>query len=163
VYTCKNANSDHNAVGVKDGGCQAGGQREKIRVRAYYGHTEDSRSNHRHYWRHERQRPRRRAGQLQKFVREIEIHGGEALAVQTDVAEHAQVERLMAHAEQRFGHIDILVNNAGVGLTARFADQSIEDFRRAMAVNFWGTVYAYKAVVPRMRAQPTGGVIINVS
>ncbi len=105
----------------------------------------------------------RRKERLQELVSEIDSRGGEALAVQTDVAEQKQVERLIAKAVGRFGRIDTLVNNAGVGLAARFCDQSIEDFRRVMEVNFWGAVYACKAAVPRMRAQPMGGVIINIS
>jgi NAD(P)-dependent dehydrogenase (short-subunit alcohol dehydrogenase family) len=57
----------------------------------------------------------------------------------------------------------VLVNNAGVGIAARFEEQAIEDFRRVMEINFWGAVYGCKAAVPRMKAQPQGGVIINVS
>ncbi len=105
----------------------------------------------------------RRKERLLELVSEIESKGGEALAVQTDVAEQKQVERLIAKAVERFGRIDTLVNNAGVGLAARFSEQSIEDFRRVMDVNFWGAVYACKAAVPHMRKQPLGGVIINVS
>jgi NAD(P)-dependent dehydrogenase (short-subunit alcohol dehydrogenase family) len=105
----------------------------------------------------------RREERLQELVSEIETKGGEALAVRTDISDQAQVEQLIEKAEQRCGRIDTLVNNAGVGLAARFQEQPLEDFRRVMAVNFWGAVYACKAVVPRMRAQPTGGVIINVS
>jgi len=105
----------------------------------------------------------RREERLQELVSEIDAKGGEALAVQTDVSDNTQVEQLVAKAAERFGRIDTLVNNAGVGIAARFEEQPLEDFRRVMAVNFWGAVYACKAVVPRMRAQPTGGVIINVS
>jgi NAD(P)-dependent dehydrogenase (short-subunit alcohol dehydrogenase family) len=105
----------------------------------------------------------RREERLQKLVSEIQGQGGEALAVQTDVADRAQVERLVERAVDRFERIDTLVNNAGVGIAARFEDQPLEDFRRVMEVNFWGAVFACKAVVPRMRAQSAGGVIINIS
>jgi NAD(P)-dependent dehydrogenase (short-subunit alcohol dehydrogenase family) len=105
----------------------------------------------------------RREERLQALVSEIETKGGEALAVRTDVSDQAQVEPLIEQAKQRFGRIDTLVNNAGVGIAGRFEEQPLEDFRRVMAVNFWGAVYACKAVVPRMRAQPRGGVIINVA
>jgi NAD(P)-dependent dehydrogenase (short-subunit alcohol dehydrogenase family) len=105
----------------------------------------------------------RREERLQELVGEIEAKGGEALAVRTDVSDQAQVERLIEKAKGRFGRIDTLVNNAGVSIAARFEEQSLEDFRRVMEVNFWGAVFACKAVVPRMRAQPTGGVIINLS
>ena len=105
----------------------------------------------------------RREERLNELVAEIEGRGGEALAVRTDVADQAQVERLIEQAAERFERVDVLVNNAGVGLVARFEEQPLEDFRRLMEINFWGAVYGCKAVVPLMRAQPTGGVIINVS
>jgi NAD(P)-dependent dehydrogenase (short-subunit alcohol dehydrogenase family) len=105
----------------------------------------------------------RRRERLGELVREVEAKGGEALAVATDVADQAEVERLIEKALDRFGRIDTLVNNAGVGLAARFSETTIDDFRRVMDVNFWGAVYASKAVVPLMRAQSSGGVIINVS
>lgn len=105
----------------------------------------------------------RREERLREVAGEIEGDGGRALAVRTDVADQAQVENLIARAVARFGRIDTLVNNAGVGIAARFEQQSLDDFRRVMDINFWGAVYGCKAALPRMRAQTNGGVIINVS
>lgn len=105
----------------------------------------------------------RREERLKEAVQEIEERGGEALAVRTDVADAAQIDRLIERAAERFGRLDTLVNNAGIGIAARFDEQPIEDFRRVMEVNFWGAVHACRAAVPRMKAQPSGGVIINVS
>lgn len=105
----------------------------------------------------------RREDRLRELVAEIEGKGGAALAVPTDVADAGQVDRLIARALERFGAIDTLVNNAGMGMAARFEEQSIEDFRRVMDVNFWGAVYACKAALPRMRAQAAGGLIINIA
>jgi NAD(P)-dependent dehydrogenase (short-subunit alcohol dehydrogenase family) len=105
----------------------------------------------------------RRKERLEELAGEIEANGTQALAVATDVSEEAQVRNLIRKAVERFGRIDTLVNNAGVGLAAKFEEQSIEDFRRVMDVNFWGAVYACKAVLPQKRRQPAGGVIINVS
>ncbi|MGH9840526.1 MAG: SDR family oxidoreductase [Blastocatellia bacterium] len=109
----------------------------------------------------------RREERLKELVAEIEsragMQSGQALAVRTDVADQAQVESLIEKTIKRFGRIDTLVNNAGVGIAARFSDQSVEDFRRVMDVNFWGAVYACKAAVPHMKKQASGGVIINVS
>jgi NAD(P)-dependent dehydrogenase (short-subunit alcohol dehydrogenase family) len=105
----------------------------------------------------------RREERLTELVSEIEGRGGQALAVRTDVAEQEQVENLVRQTVERFGRIDVLVNNAGVGIAARFEEQAIEDFRRVMEINFWGAVYGCKAALPRMKAQPQGGVIINVS
>ena len=105
----------------------------------------------------------RREDRLRELVTEIEGQGGSALAVGTDVADAAQVDRLIERTIERFGTVDTLVNNAGMGMAARFEDQSIADFRRVMEVNFWGAVYACKAALPRMRAQASGGLIINIS
>jgi NADP-dependent 3-hydroxy acid dehydrogenase YdfG len=103
----------------------------------------------------------RREERLQQLV--TELGPDSALAVRTDVAEQAQVERLIEQAAKRFKDVDVLVNNAGVGMAARFGEQSLDDFRRVMDVNFWGAVYGCRAVLPLMKAQPHGGVIINVS
>jgi NAD(P)-dependent dehydrogenase (short-subunit alcohol dehydrogenase family) len=105
----------------------------------------------------------RREDRLRELVTEIEGKGGAALAVATDVADAAQVDRLIERTVERFGAVDTLVNNAGMGMAARFEEQSIEDFRRVMEVNFWGAVYACKAALPRMRAQASGGLIINIA
>jgi len=105
----------------------------------------------------------RREDRLGELVAEIEGQGGAALAVRTDVADPVQVAHLIERAIERFGTVDTLVNNAGMGLAARFEEQSLEEFRRVMDVNFWGAVYACKAAVPRMRAQAGGGLIINIA
>jgi NAD(P)-dependent dehydrogenase (short-subunit alcohol dehydrogenase family) len=103
----------------------------------------------------------RREDRLHQLV--AEIGPASALAVPTDVADPARVEALIEQAATRFGGVDVLVNNAGVGMTARFLEQTLDDFRRVMDVNFWGAVYGCRAVLPVMKAQPAGGVIINVS
>jgi NAD(P)-dependent dehydrogenase (short-subunit alcohol dehydrogenase family) len=105
----------------------------------------------------------RREDRLRELVTEIEGTGGAALAVATDVADAAQVDRLIERTIERFGVVDTLVNNAGIGMAARFEEQSIADFRRVMEVNFWGAVHACKAALPHMRAQASGGLIINIS
>lgn len=105
----------------------------------------------------------RREERLQELVDEIEGRGGEALAVRTDVAEQEQVERLVTRTLKRFDRLDTLINNAGVAIAAPFEEQSLDDFRRVMDVNFWGAVYGCKAAVPVMRGQPNGGLIINIS
>lgn len=105
----------------------------------------------------------RRKERLQELVNEIEAAGRDALALQTDVADQSQVEKLIETSVERFGRVDVLVNNAGVAIASRFLEMPLEDFRRLMDVNFWGAVYACRAAVPHMRKQQGGGVILNVS
>jgi NAD(P)-dependent dehydrogenase (short-subunit alcohol dehydrogenase family) len=105
----------------------------------------------------------RRKERLDEFVAEAKKERREALAVATDVSDPTAVGALITRAQKKFGSVDILVNNAGSGITAKFEEQTIDDFRQLMEVNFWGAVYACRAAVPLMRAQPSGGIIINVS
>lgn len=105
----------------------------------------------------------RRQERLHDLVREIEAGGGEALAVAVDVSDPEQVEWLVKRTLDRYGRIDTLINNAGVGSAAPFIDQSLDDFRRLMEINFWGVVHGCKAAVPSMRRQPNGGLIVNVA
>jgi NAD(P)-dependent dehydrogenase (short-subunit alcohol dehydrogenase family) len=105
----------------------------------------------------------RRKEPLEKTAQEIVQAGGRAEFVLTDVAESRQVQALFAKAEQLFGRIDILFNNAGVFITGREAhDYSEEEWQRIFQVNFWGTFYGMKYIVPYLK-QAGGGVIINCS
>ena len=56
----------------------------------------------------------RRADRLEALVEDIVAAGGEALAVQTDVTNRAEVANLVDTAVQVFGRIDVLINNAGI-------------------------------------------------
>ncbi|HEX5939814.1 MAG TPA: SDR family NAD(P)-dependent oxidoreductase, partial [Dehalococcoidia bacterium] len=89
----------------------------------------------------------RRKERLDALVREVTASGGEALAVPTDVSEEKQVNALIERARSQYGRVDTLVNNAGVAIAAPFDEQSLDDFRRVMDTNFWGAVYACRAVL----------------
>ena len=56
----------------------------------------------------------------ERVVREITGKGGRAIAVQGDVAQRSDAQRLVAEAKKAFGRLDVLVNNAGVFSFAPF-------------------------------------------
>jgi 3-oxoacyl-[acyl-carrier protein] reductase len=87
----------------------------------------------------------RRIALCEQTVAQIREQGGEALAIQTDVAEEQQVERLMADTVARYGRIDILVNNAGIGGGSRVADTSTVAFDEVMNINLRGTFFCCRA------------------
>ena len=104
----------------------------------------------------------RRIALCEQTVAQIREQGGEALAIQTDVADERQVERLISETVTRYGRLDILVNNAGIGGGSRVADTSTEAFDQVLNVNLRGTFFCCRAGFRQMKQQG-GGVIINMS
>lgn len=96
-------------------------------------------------------------------VRQIVQRGGRALALPTDVADEAQVERLMAETVRQCGRVDILVNNAGVGGGGRIVETSTEAFDAVLNTNLRGTFFCCRAGFRQMMRQPEGGTILNMS
>ncbi len=92
----------------------------------------------------------------------IEAAGGEALAVQADVSQSAEVRRLVRAALDRFGRVDILVNNAGVMVAKGVLETTEGDWDRTIDVNLKGAYLCSKEVAPVMIRQGAGR-IINVS
>lgn len=86
--------------------------------------------------------------------------GGQTFTAVADVAIEAQVLAALAAAEQVNGPIDILITSAGVAKPGYFEAVPVAVFERTMAVNYFGTVYAVKAVVPGMRARCRGSVVL---
>ena len=97
---------------------------------------------------------------LRSLEREVSAAGGQALAVEIDVADEASVRDMVERAAAEFGHLDILVNNAGLGLSGRVEDLRAEDLRYLFEVNLVGPLLCIRAVLPHMGP---GGHIINVS
>ena len=98
---------------------------------------------------------------LEAARREVEDAGGEALVVETDVADLAQVEAAATRVESEWGPIDAWVNNAMATIFSRFLDVSPEDFRRATEVTYLGAVWGTRAALSRMKPRDRG-VIVQV-
>ncbi|HYD80303.1 MAG TPA: SDR family oxidoreductase [Paucimonas sp.] len=98
---------------------------------------------------------------LEAACREIEQAGGTALAIPTDVADHAQVEAAAERAEREFGPIDVWVNNAMATIFCPLDRISPADFERATRVTYLGAVWGTMAALKRMKARDRG-VIVQV-
>jgi NAD(P)-dependent dehydrogenase (short-subunit alcohol dehydrogenase family) len=99
-------------------------------------------------------------------VRDIVANGGTAVAIQADVAIEADVMRLFAETERRFGRLDGLVNNAGiVGRSSKFVDMATTDLHRVFAINVFGSFLCAREAVKRMSTARggAGGAIVNIS
>ncbi|HVU60848.1 MAG TPA: SDR family NAD(P)-dependent oxidoreductase [Mycobacteriales bacterium] len=89
---------------------------------------------------------------------------GEVETVLADVSEIAQVEAVAGRAVERFGRIDVLVSNAGVlSPNGRIHNLSTEDWERAFRVNVLGAVNGIRAVIPTMRHQASGSIVLTAS
>jgi len=96
----------------------------------------------------------------ERVVREITGKGGRAIAVQGDVAQRSDAQRLVAEAKNAFGRLDVLVNNAGVFSFAPFEQFSEQEFHRQFNTNVLGTFLMIEAALPAFGAE--GGSIINI-
>ena len=96
-----------------------------------------------------------------KIVAEITKAGGKAIAVQADVAQKTEVERLFAETKKAFGRLDILVNNAGIYEFSSLEDLTEEHFHKQFNLNVLGLILVSQAAA---RLFPSdGGSIINIS
>jgi short-subunit dehydrogenase len=88
--------------------------------------------------------------------------GGTGTVAVGDVGDRASITAALSSIERALGPIDILVANAGIGAYGAFAETDVEVFERLMRVNYLGTVYAMKAVLPGM-IERRRGHIVNVA
>lgn len=79
-----------------------------------------------------------------------------------DICDHASLPKFVGEVFRDYGRIDVLVNNAGYALGGFLEDVAIDELRAQLETNFFGHVAMTKAVIPTMRAQK-GGHIIMVS
>ncbi|WP_312948043.1 SDR family oxidoreductase [Superficieibacter sp.] len=102
----------------------------------------------------------RSAEQAEALVAEITDAGGNAVAVQADIAETAAAKTLFDAAEAAFGRVDILVNNAGIMTLSSLADTDDNSFERQMAINLAAPFRLMREAATRLN---DGGRIINFS
>ena len=104
--------------------------------------------------------------QAEEVVAAITKSGGRAVAIQADISDVAQVQRMFEIFDKEFGQLDALVNNAGVGFTQGTLETTRpENLVRTFEVNVFGLFYCSQEAVKRMstRHGGAGGSIVNVS
>ncbi|MCA3340128.1 MAG: SDR family NAD(P)-dependent oxidoreductase [Alphaproteobacteria bacterium] len=105
----------------------------------------------------------------QNTVSEIKAMGGQALAIACDVTDDDAVKAMIAATADAFGGLDCAFNNAGIApyqVNAggqKIADVAPEAWRRLIDVNLTGVWLCLRHEVAQMRAQGSGGVIINTA
>jgi NAD(P)-dependent dehydrogenase (short-subunit alcohol dehydrogenase family) len=97
---------------------------------------------------------------LEQVVADVKAKGGDAKAIQTDVTDEKQVERMVQETINTFGRIDILVNNSGIGgPTAPVVDLNTDEWNEIIAVDLTGSMLCCKYVLRHMIPQKSGSII----
>jgi len=105
----------------------------------------------------------------QNTVSEIKAMGGQAIAIACDVTDDDAVKAMIAATVDAFGGLDCAFNNAGIApyqvnaQGQKIADVAPEAWRRLIDVNLTGVWLCLRHEVAQMRAQGSGGVIINTA
>jgi 3-oxoacyl-[acyl-carrier protein] reductase len=97
----------------------------------------------------------------ERVVNAIVENGGNAIAIQADVAKSADVRRMFEATERQFGSLDILINNAAVFQFDPLDEVTEDEFHRQFNTNVLGPILASQEAVKQFG--PEGGSIINIS
>jgi short-subunit dehydrogenase len=97
---------------------------------------------------------------LKLLENDIRLKGGRAFVSKTDVSSFEDTQRMVKETIIKWGKIDILIANAGRHIQDVSREIDIQSFERSMAVNFFGTLYAIKSVLPEMRREGKGHIVI---
>jgi short-subunit dehydrogenase len=83
------------------------------------------------------------------------------LCCQVDVSKEGDCTAFTEAVTKKWGGVDVLLNNAGITMRALFEDADLDVIRELMDINFWGTVYCSKSVLPSVMRNK--GVIVGIS
>jgi NAD(P)-dependent dehydrogenase (short-subunit alcohol dehydrogenase family) len=104
---------------------------------------------------------RRDAGAAEETVKEIEALGRTARAYQASVENWDEDEAMVEGVLRDFGHISILINNAGIASRGQaVADTDPAEMERVVRVHAFGPHYLCKLVIPHMRGEGRGDIIM---
>jgi NAD(P)-dependent dehydrogenase (short-subunit alcohol dehydrogenase family) len=98
-------------------------------------------------------------GGLAGAASEVELAGGKACVIPTDVADPDQCENAADEAERAFGPIDVWVNVAFTSVFSPFSEISPAEYRRVTEVSYLGYVYSTMAALRRMRSRDSGTIV----
>ncbi len=98
---------------------------------------------------------------LAEVARELDDAGAETLVVPTDITKVEDCQQLAERTVERFGRIDALINSAyTMGKVMLFEEAEIDRWRVPMKVNYFGTLQLSQEVVPQMKAQGGGSIVM---
>jgi meso-butanediol dehydrogenase / (S,S)-butanediol dehydrogenase / diacetyl reductase len=104
----------------------------------------------------------KRGASAQKVAAECAAKGAQAIGIEADVSQAADVKRMVDATLEKFGRLDVLVNNAGYGITGSVVETDEAAWDALMAVNVRGVFLCSKYAIPAMKRNG-GGTIVNTA
>lgn len=95
-----------------------------------------------------------------KVVSEIVKNGGKAIAIQANVANPKDIEKLLSETKKAFGKLDILINNAGIYEFAPIEEITAEHYHKTFDLNVLGVLLVIKE---SLKYFGSSGSIVNIS
>lgn len=96
----------------------------------------------------------------EKTAAAVKAAGRRALAIKADISNRGEVDAAVKRIIDEFGKIDILVNNAGMDPGwIPFLEMKLDDLKKAMGVNLYGSINMTQAIVPHMISRKYGKIV----
>lgn len=108
----------------------------------------------------------RRADKLEAATQGLAAEGYEIQAIAANVADEAEIQRVVAGHHDRYGRLDVLVNNAGVGIGATVADIETKRLDMQLDINLRSIILFYRECVGMLRkaaSEHRSAVVVNTS
>lgn len=103
----------------------------------------------------------RREDELRRVLGKL--RGAGHMVLPMDVTDYAALDGKVAAVRERYGRIDMLICNAGISHRCGIADMTLDVFRRVIEADLMAPVAHIKAVLPLMREQKSGHVVVTSS
>ena len=106
----------------------------------------------------------RRTDLLEKVAAGLRASGGSAIALACDVTKDGDCETAVARTVAEWGKVDVLLANAGFAVAGRLESLTLDDYRRQLETNLFGTIRTLKAALPELkRSKGRIGVVGSVN
>ena len=87
----------------------------------------------------------------------------DCLVIAADMTQPAEIDNMVAATLERYGRVDIMFANAGIYIPGEFADGDIDEFTRLLTINIDAVLRCAHAVIPGMKAQGGGDIVVTSS
>jgi len=102
----------------------------------------------------------RRVERLEEVAGAINAAGGKAFVSALDVSEPESIDAFFAASENKVGATDVVVSNAGIGTPGLIHELTIDDLRKEMMTNLFGTMLVVRRALPSMLERRRGDVVL---